>query len=158
MRWIWQICDFLWWMYGKCFGVLVALHYWSRDMLNFNFLDNGLGIISPASFVYDFSTKMFLMFYPINWPNFIAWFSLLLEILSNICVVVACYPGCDVMDFETNFIFLIEPFFLHDQKVMTKTLICWERKELLRWNTKHFSSFLKGFLLSKIVSDLRVRL
>ena len=25
------------------------------------------------------------------------------------------------MDFEINLIFLIEPFFLHDQKVMTKT-------------------------------------
>ena len=36
--------------------------------------------------------------------------------------------------------------------------ISWERKELLRWNKKHFSSFLKGFYLPKIVSDLRVRL
>ena len=26
-----------------------------------------------------------------------------------------------IIDFEINFIFLIEPFFLHDQKVMTKT-------------------------------------
>ena len=34
----------------------------------------------------------------------------------------------------------------------------WERKELLRWNNKHFSSFLKGFLLSKIISGLRVHL
>ena len=30
-------------------------------MLNFDFLDKGLGIISPAYFVYDFSTKVFLM-------------------------------------------------------------------------------------------------
>ena len=29
-------------------------------MLNFDFLDKGLGIVSPAYFVYDFSTKMFL--------------------------------------------------------------------------------------------------
>ena len=34
-------------------------------------------------------------------------------------------------------------------------LLSWERKELLRWNKKYFSSFLKGFHLSKIVSDLR---
>ena len=27
--------------------------------------------------------------------------------------------------------------FLHDQKVMMKTWISWERKELLRWNKKH---------------------
>ena len=30
-------------------------------MLNFDFLDKGLGIVSPAYFVYDFSTKVFLM-------------------------------------------------------------------------------------------------
>ena len=59
------------------------------------------------------------------------------------------------MDFEINLIFLTEPVFLHDQKVMTKTYISWERKELLRWNKKQF---LKGFQLSKIVSDLGVPL
>ena len=32
-------------------------------MLNFGFLDKPLGIVSPAHFVYDFSTKMFLMCY-----------------------------------------------------------------------------------------------
>ena len=61
------------------------------------------------------------------------------------------------MDFEINLLFLIEPFFLHDQKLMTKMWISWERKELLKGNKKHFSSFLKGFHLSKIISDLRVR-
>ena len=98
-----------------------TLYYWSRDMLNFDFLDKGLGIVSPAHFVYDFSTKMFLMLYSINWPNFIVWLLLLLEILGNMCIALVCYPGCDVMDFEFNLIFLIEPFSLHDQKVMTKT-------------------------------------
>ena len=46
---------------------------------------------------------------------------------------------------EINLIFLIKPFFLHGQKIKTKSWISWERKELLRWNKKHFSSFLKGF-------------
>ena len=48
-----------------------TLHYWSRDMFNFDILDKGLGIVSPAHFVYDFSTKkkMFFMLYCINWPN-----------------------------------------------------------------------------------------
>ena len=41
-------------------------------MLNFNFLDKGQGIVSPAHLVYDFSTKMFLMLYSINSPNSIA--------------------------------------------------------------------------------------
>ena len=49
------------------------------------------------------------------------WLTLLLEILGNMCIAIVCYPGCDIMDFEINFIFQIEPFFLHDQKVMTKT-------------------------------------
>ena len=35
-------------------------------MLNFEFLDKGLGIVSTAYFAYDFSTKVFLMLYSIN--------------------------------------------------------------------------------------------
>ena len=74
-------------------------------MLNFDFLDKGLGIVSPAHFVYDFLTKIFLMLYSINWPNFIAWLPLLLEILGNMCIVIVSQPGCDVMDFEINLSF-----------------------------------------------------
>ena len=59
-------------------------------MLNFNFLGKGLGIVSPAYFAYDFSTKMFHMLYSVNCPNFIAWLPLLLEILDNICVAIVC--------------------------------------------------------------------
>ena len=90
-------------------------------MLDFEFLDKSLAIVSPAHFVYDFSTKMFLMLYSINKPNFIAWFPLLLEILGNMCIAIVCEPGCDVMNFDINLIFLIESLFLHDQKFMTKT-------------------------------------
>ena len=89
-------------------------------MLNFDFLDKGLGIVSPAHFVHDFTTKVFLRLYFINWPNFTAWLPLLLDILGHMCIAIVCYPGCDVMDLEINLIFLKEPFFLHDQKVMTK--------------------------------------
>ena len=35
-------------------------------MLNFDILDKDLEIVAPAHFVYDFSTKMFLMSYSIN--------------------------------------------------------------------------------------------
>ena len=38
-----------------------TLRYWSRGKLNFDLLDKGLIIVSPAHFVYDFSTEMFLM-------------------------------------------------------------------------------------------------
>ena len=58
-------------------------------MLNFDFVDKGLGTVSPTHFVNDFLTKMFLL-YSINWPNFIAWLPLLLEILSNICIANVC--------------------------------------------------------------------
>ena len=37
--------------------LLKTLHCWSRDMVNFDFLDKGLGIHSPASLVHDFSQK-----------------------------------------------------------------------------------------------------
>ena len=57
-----------------------TLDYWSRDMLNFDFLQKGLGLVSPPHFRYDFSRKIFLMLYSINWPNFTAWLFLLLEI------------------------------------------------------------------------------
>ena len=53
------------------------------------------------------------------------------------------------MTFEVNLIFLIKPFFLHYQKVMTKTLISWEREELLKRNENRFPSLLKGFQWSK---------
>ena len=42
-------------------------------MLNFDFLDKGLGIVSPAYFVSHFSTKVFVMLYSVNRPNLIAW-------------------------------------------------------------------------------------
>ena len=62
------------------------------------------------------------MLYSFNWPIIIAWLPLLLEILGNMCVVIVCYPGSDVMDFEIIIlIFLIELFLLHDQKFMTNT-------------------------------------
>ena len=35
-------------------------------MLNFNFLEKGLGLVSPLHFVYDFSRKMFHILHSIN--------------------------------------------------------------------------------------------
>ena len=66
------------------------LHYWSRDMLNFDILDKALGIVSPAHILYDFSTKMFLPLYSINRPNFIAWLPSLLDILDSMCIPIDC--------------------------------------------------------------------
>ena len=62
----------------------------SRDMLNFDFIEKNLGIVSLPHFVYDFSRKMFLMLYSNNWPNFIAGLPLLLEIMAYMCIAIVC--------------------------------------------------------------------
>ena len=70
--------------------VYKTVHYWSRDMLNFVFLEKDPGIISPSYFMNDFSRKMFLMLHSINWPNFIVWLPLRLEILGSMCITIVC--------------------------------------------------------------------
>ena len=59
-------------------------------MFNFDFLENGLGIISP--------------------PHLIPWLLLLLEILGSMCIVVVSFSGCDFISYEINQIFLIKLF------------------------------------------------
>ena len=61
-----------------------------------------------------------LLLYSIALPNSVVLLLLLHEILDNMGIVIICYLGCDVINFETNLIFLIKPFFLNDQKVKTK--------------------------------------
>ena len=88
-----------------------TLDCWSRDMLNIYFLEKGLEIVSPSHFLYDFSIRIFLMLYSINWQNFIfCWLPLNLEILGNMYIVIVCFQSCDVINFEINPIFLIKPF------------------------------------------------
>ena len=43
-----------------------TLDYLSRDMLNFDFLEKGVGVVSPPYFVHDFSIEMFIMLYSIT--------------------------------------------------------------------------------------------
>ena len=71
-------------------------------MVNLDYLEKGLEIVSPPHFVYDFSTEMCLMLYSINWPNFIVRLSLLVEILDNVCIAIICSRGCDFINFEIN--------------------------------------------------------
>ena len=90
-------------------------------MLNFDFLEKDLGIVSPPHFVYHFPRKMFIILYSINWPNFIVSLPLLLEILSNICTAIVCFLGCAAMKFEINL--SIQAVFLREQKCKTKNRI-----------------------------------
>ena len=124
-----------------------ALDYWSRDMLDFNFSEKGLGFLFPPHFVHDSSRKMFPMLHSINWQISIAWLPLLLEILDNMSITIVIWSGCDAIKFENNLILLIKSF-----KYLEN------RKSFWGETKKHFSFFLKDFYLSKIVSDLRVRL
>ena len=74
-----------------------------------------------------------------NWPKLIVWLSLLYEILDNMCIVIVCYPGYDVINFEINLIFLIKPFLY-----MTKK----SRQELKYLENKFFIIF-KGLSVAK---------
>ena len=86
-------------------------------MLNFNFSDKSLGLVSPSHFVYDFSKKMFLMFHVLLADQISL--SLLLEILGSMCITIVCLPGCDVIKIESNLL-SNQAVFLQDQKVKTK--------------------------------------
>ena len=59
-------------------------------MLNFNFLERGLGLVSPQNFVYDFSRNVFVVLHSINRPKFIVRLSLHLKILGNMCITIVC--------------------------------------------------------------------
>ena len=100
-------------------------------------MEKGLGIVSQSHFVYNFSRKLFLMLYSINWLNFIVWLALILEMLGNMCMTIFCFPGCDVINFEINFVFLIKPFF-YMPKIEDKNLNILRAKRALKVKWKTF--------------------
>ena len=55
--------------------------------------------------------EIFLTLYSINWATFIAWLPILLHILGNIHSVITCLSIYDLINYETNFSFLIMLFF-----------------------------------------------
>ena len=74
----------------------------------FKALSRRLGYVGKR---HDFWRKSFLKLYSINWPSFkFAWLLLVLEMLGNICIVIICFPVCEVMNFEINLSILIKPF------------------------------------------------
>ena len=97
-----------------------ALDYWSRGMLIFHFSEMSLRLVSPPHFVYDVSIKKFLVLYYINWPYFIVWLPLLLEMLGNMSITIVCWPVCDIIKFEINLIFLIKLFCYMSEKSRQK--------------------------------------
>ena len=63
----------------------------------FWFFRKGSRTSFSAYFAYSFSRKMFFMLCSINWPNFIVLLSLLLEILSKLCIAIVCFLDYDVL-------------------------------------------------------------
>ena len=85
--------------------------------------------------------KCYKKLYIVKWPGFIAWLSLLLEILINIYIEIVCEPGCDVIDFEKILIFLSKELFLLDQKVTTKFQYFENKKSFYREIKRGFHHF-----------------
>ena len=71
-------------------------------------------------FVYIFFRKTFFLLYSINWPDFIVWLLLLLELLGNICIEIICFLVY-LLNFEIIPSFLMKSFFYTTKKVSIKT-------------------------------------
>ena len=97
-------------------------------MFKFDFLEKGLGIVSPSHFMNDFSRKIFML-YSRNWPDFIVWLPLFLETFGNMCIEILCFSAYDVINFEANLLFLIKLFFYKTKKLRQylKYLKNWKR-------------------------------
>ena len=68
------------------FRLLIQTH------AQFDFLDKGLGLVSPPHFVYAFFRKIFIVSYYIDHTKFVVLLPLLLAILSNMCIVIVSFP------------------------------------------------------------------
>ena len=64
------------------------LDYLSRDTLNFHFSEKALGLVSLTFCGWFFKKNVSHVAF--NWPTFIVWLPLLLEILDNMCITVVC--------------------------------------------------------------------
>ena len=127
------------------------LDCWSRDMLrDIFFLRKKSGHSFSTHHIVYLPRKMFPLTDQIPFSDCL-YFS-----KYSMCIIVY-FPSCEVINFEMNLIFLIK-LFLYIPKIQNKNLNTEEWKELLRWNKKHFSSFLKGFQLPKLASAVRVSL
>ena len=87
-------------------------------------------------------------YYIFNWPNFVDWLLLLLEISENMWFITVFYPVCGLINFKNYLSFAMKPF-----SYMTKK----SGQKFNWWHKKYFSSFWSGFQLPEIVSNLTVR-
>ena len=95
------------------------------------------------------------MLYYINWPDFILWLLLLLEIFSNMCTAIICFPVYHVINFEIKLISLSSRFSTWS-KIQDKNLDISRTKRTFKVKKKRFPLLFKDLQLPKIVSDLGV--
>ena len=117
----------------------------------FWFLQKCRRLASPPNPVYDFPRKVFFILYSINWPNFIAWLPLFLEVLGNMCIDIICCPVCDVINFENNHSFHIKSFF-HPTKNSGQECKYLQMKQ--KTHSINFRDFKRPLLKQKIKKKL----
>ena len=66
-------------------------------------------LVSLPNFLHNFSRRILIPLYFINWPTFIACLPLLLEILNNVCIAII---RCTVW---ASYIFSLTSVFLHSR-------------------------------------------
>ena len=98
-----------------------TLDYLSRHMPNFDFLEKKFGNSFSTIFCVWFFKKSVLLCYILLTDDISLSDCLcLLRYFFNMCIVIACFPGCDVISFEINLIFLIKLFFNMTKKSRQK--------------------------------------
>ena len=98
--------------------------------------------------------EIFFTLYSFNWPNFITWLLLHLEMLRNMCIVCQF----ERHKFWKQRYLFYQAVFLHYQKVKTKNLNTLRTKRAFYMKEKSFSIVFKGPSAPAVVSDPRVGL
>ena len=74
------------------------------------------------------------------------WLHLLLKIFCNMCIVIIRCPACGVIDLKTSLSNITKPFSYMIKRILKKLT---SSEEILTWNEKHFSFFVKGYHWNK---------
>ena len=109
-----------------------------------------LELVSVYHFLHDFWGKIFLLFYSINWPNFIVWLPLLRKILSNMCIV-NCFGTKFWRHKFWNYLYISnQAVFSTWPKSQDQKLNIFRTKKDFKMKEKLFFIIFKGLLLKQI--------
>ena len=102
------------------------------------FKKNWLELISLPHFLHDFWREIVLTLYLINWPNFIVWLSLLLEIFGNMCILIIWCRFSDIINFEIKHSVLVKPLFNISKSSGKKSQVNSQERKILKSIFYHF--------------------